>query len=163
MYTDTKCLGPQKDWPQGRHQVWEASYCIVVEGLNSKTTGVKTTGSHGSHKKVNHEKGGGNGQGVMKAKNNEIYHLQKGRDAQERWSSACAGLCIHLPALRSSVDGALQTGHTAKGRWVKRVSLFSKKKTKVVFTLHGASDLLHVNCWPVTFSPYIQLCHVSIF
>lgn len=29
----------------------------------------ETIGSHGDHKKVNREKGGGNGEGVMKTKN----------------------------------------------------------------------------------------------
>lgn len=38
---DTKNSLTAQDWPQGRHRVWEASYCIVVEGLNSKTMGVK--------------------------------------------------------------------------------------------------------------------------
>lgn len=78
-------------------------------------------------------KGGGNGEDVMKTKNSKIYHLQKGRDVQVRWSSVCAGLCIHLPSLRSSVDDALRTGRTAKGRWGIKCKCVSKSKTKRPF------------------------------
>lgn len=38
----------------------------------------------GVTKKVNREKGEGNGEGVMKVKNIRIYHLQKGRGAPGR-------------------------------------------------------------------------------
>lgn len=35
MFLDTK------DFQEGRHHVWEANYCVVVEGLISKTMSVK--------------------------------------------------------------------------------------------------------------------------
>lgn len=38
----------------------------------------------GYHKRINCEKGGVNGEGVMKKKQSKFYHLQKGQDAQER-------------------------------------------------------------------------------
>lgn len=90
----------------------------------------ETIGSHGGQEKSESWKGGANGEGIMKTKKSKIYHLQKGRDAQVRWSSVCAGLCIRLPSLRSSVDDALQMGHTAKQWWVENVSVFLNHKQK---------------------------------
>lgn len=109
-----------QDWPQGRLRVWEASYCIVVEGLNSNNYGCKNHWqSWGGHNKCEPWKsvGGGKwGEDVMKTKNVKIYRLQTGRDARGRWSSVCVGLCTRPPALRSSVDDVLQTGRTAGRR-----------------------------------------------
>lgn len=67
--------------PRGRNQVWVACYCIVVEGLNSKTMCMKPLVVMGG---VNCERGGENGEILRKEKNSKIYHLQKGQDAQVR-------------------------------------------------------------------------------
>lgn len=97
-------FGTIQYWLQGNNQVWVARHCIAVEGLNSQPMvysepwkGVRKWGSCDEDKN-----------------NSKFYHLQMGQDAQVRWSSVCAGLCIHLPALQSSVGGAPQTDHTRK-------------------------------------------------
>lgn len=56
---------------------------------------------------------------VMERKTTKIYRQQKGRDARERWSSVCGGLCTRPPDRRSSADDVLRTGRTAaqKKRW----------------------------------------------
>lgn len=57
--TTTRCSWTPEDWPQERHQIWEASYCIVIEGLNSKTMWMwNHWQSGGSQKKHEPWKGG---------------------------------------------------------------------------------------------------------
>lgn len=74
-----------------------------------------------------------------------------GQDAQERWSSACGELCIHLPAQQSSEDDALQMDHTAKevGRLTK-VELKTNKASKHVLKL------------VFSFLIYIHIAHTPI-
>lgn len=54
--------------------------------------------------------------GWWRKKRSKIYHLQKGQDAQVKWSSFGAAFCIHPPDLQSSVGDALQMGRTEKAK-----------------------------------------------
>lgn len=52
--------------------------------------------------------------GATKSNGGVIYRLQKGRDAQERWSSFASVSCTHLHDPRSSEAGVRQKDHTVE-------------------------------------------------